>query len=71
MSQMTDREFWILVHRGLLTVVTAIEKRWGFRRDSLSTLTPLGGGPTQAVNNNHEPLATPLARSTSPQERIG
>jgi len=34
MSVMADRDFWILIRRALMMVVSAIEKRWAIDRKS-------------------------------------
>lgn len=53
---MTEKDFWIQVRRGLLTVVSAIETRWGLHGASLTTLgaTPLNN--TEASHHSEPPL---------------
>jgi hypothetical protein len=64
---MTDREFWIQVRRGLLTVVSAIEYRWNLPRGSGFTI---GAAPSEEATHLAElPQNDALARSSS--ERVG
>jgi hypothetical protein len=58
---MNDREFWIQVRRGLLTVVSAIEYRWNLPRGGGFTLgaTP----PPEASPQSEPPLAAPAQAS--------
>jgi len=73
---MSDRDLWIAVRRGLLTVVAAIEVRWNLPRTSMNTLgaspsntlSTLGAAPESAPHNNEPPSIGTLARSSS--ERV-
>lgn len=63
---MNDREFWLAVRRGLLTVVSAIEYRWNLPRGSTFTI---GAAPPEEAPQQHEPPQTAFARSS--KERVG
>lgn len=59
---MNDREFWIQFRRGLLTMTSAIEKRWNLPHGS--SLTVLGATPSDEAAQQPEPPVIPFAQST-------
>jgi hypothetical protein len=59
---MNDREFWVQVRRGLLTVVAAIDYRWGLPRSGSSPLNA-AASPFEATLQPEPPRAA-FARSS-------
>lgn len=60
-----DREFWMQVRRGLMLVVTAIDRRWNFPR-ATSTFTTLGHAPPEESQAARQSEPPPYRRPLNP-----